>query len=253
MFCDNVVAQKIMIRKKKMYIYGTHACYAALKNTKRKINRIYVIENVKDDLVKQFKIPFKIEIKDKNFLNSLLPQDAVHQGIVIDTEPLHVPTIDDIIKNGKSNSTVLILDQIQDPHNIGAIIRTAAAFDVDAIIVQDKYGPSISGLIAKIACGGLEEVPVIKQINLAQSIKKLKQNEYWTICLDERGKINVNNTNMQDNKKAIIMGAEGDGVRKLILESADILVKIPMKENSNVTSLNVSNAAAIALFGICTK
>jgi len=232
-----------------MLIYGIHACVAALKNKNRIIKHIYATTNAVNNMKKYIDMSsFQVEKKDKNFLSEILPQGFVHQGVVVECEDAKDIFLNEVIKQGKAKSTIVILDQVTDPHNIGAILRSCAVFGGDGVVVQEKNSPNMNGLIAKIACGGAEEVPLIKEVNLARAIEKLKENEYWVVGLDERGKVSLSDTGLNGGKVAIVLGAEGKGIRPLILDKCDIIARIPMNAESIVTSCNVSVAASIALF-----
>lgn len=240
--------------KKENLLYGIHAVSCALKNGKRKINRIFATSKGIENLAKFAKVDkYKVFIKKKHEIDDMLPEGAVHQGVVLDCEPLNKVTLEDVVNRAEEKSVVLILDQVSDPHNIGAIIRSVSAFGADAVIVQEKNSPNITGLVAKIACGGVEESPMVKVVNLARSMEKLKENGYWIIGLDERGKCELSSTGLEAGKIAIVLGAEGPGIRDLVLKKCDLLARIPMSPKSKVSSINVSNAAVVALYEFFRK
>jgi 23S rRNA (guanosine2251-2'-O)-methyltransferase len=147
----------------------------------------------------------------------------------------------------KSTKPIVILDQISDPHNVGAIMRTAAAFNAAAIIIAKNNAPDESANIAKIACGTMEITPIIKVVNITKTMEQIKEYGYWCIGLDGHAKQSISSSNLPD-KLALVLGSEGKGIRKLVKQTCDLLVTIPM--NPNVESLNVSNAAAISLYEI---
>ncbi|MCT4575499.1 MAG: 23S rRNA (guanosine(2251)-2'-O)-methyltransferase RlmB [Alphaproteobacteria bacterium] len=240
--------------KKENLLYGIHAVSCALKNEKRKINRIFATLKGIENLAKFAKVDnYRVVIKKKHEIDDMLPEGAVHQGVVLDCEHLNKVTLEDVINRADEKSVVLILDQVSDPHNIGAIIRSVSAFGADAVIVQEKNSPNITGLVAKIACGGVEEAPMVKVVNLSRSMEKLKENGYWIIGLDERGKCELSSTGLEAGKIAIVLGAEGPGIRDLVLKKCDLLARIPMSHKSKVSSINVSNAAVVALYEFFRK
>jgi len=236
---------------KDRLIYGLHAVEGALKNSSRKINCIFATDNGLNSLSKNINVSkYNVKIKQGNEISAMLPEGAVHQGVVLDCSPLSNISLKDLIAkaSNKDKSVVLLLDQVSDPHNIGAIIRSTSALGGDAVIVQDKNSPEINGLIAKTACGGIEEAPLIRVVNLARALEELKDNGYWVVGLDERGKCNIDSTNLKGGKVVLVLGAEGPGIRDLIVKKCDLLARIPMSENTKVASINVSNAAAISLY-----
>ncbi len=234
------------------WIFGNHAVQCALANDKRVIKRILLTKNasnhISDDLLVG---QTRAEIVERKYIDDIIGEDMVHQGMTILTKPLANIKIEEIIESASDKSRILILDQITDPHNVGAILRSAAIFGADAIILQDRNAPQESGILAKSASGALEEVPLIRVGNLARSIDYLKQHDFWIVGFSGDAEltlgINKIGNNKTDTKLALVMGAEGSGMRRLTQEKCDILLKISMCEN-NVGSLNVSNAAAVALF-----
>jgi 23S rRNA (guanosine2251-2'-O)-methyltransferase len=247
-------------------IYGVHATTEALLNPKRSIHRILAsknaqtaIKNVLNEATdKGLKRP-AITIMDRYALDTLLPHGAVHQGIIVDAAPLDIPRLDTIIEKAK---LFVILDQVTDPHNVGAILRSSAAFGADGFIVQDSHAPDITGILAKIACGDVEHTPILRETNLSRLIEKLKDHGFTCIGFDEHTDMTLadmslanmtitSTTEGQENrpeKIALVMGAEGTGLRQLVAKKCDFLVRLPTQ--GRIASLNVSNAAAIALYEI---
>lgn len=231
-------------------IYGKHACIAVLSNPMRKIKRVMVTKNTKEELGdKIFSNVKNLLTVDSKKLDDLLPREAVHQGVAIECEPLVQPSLHEWL-NADYSKPVLILDQVSDPHNVGAILRSGAAFDVGAVIATDRNAPSESGVMAKTASGALEIVPLISVGNLVQAIELLKKNGYWIYGLDGEAKQTINEIKM-DKKSALVLGAEGRGLRRLTGEHCDMLMRLPMSDK--MESLNVSNAAAIALYELYRK
>ncbi|MCE2926737.1 MAG: 23S rRNA (guanosine(2251)-2'-O)-methyltransferase RlmB [Rickettsiales bacterium] len=232
-----------------LFIYGKHAALAALSNPMRKIKRVMVTKNTHAECANELSKCKNLAITDAAKIDSQLPRDAVHQGIVVECEPLEQVSLQGWLKE-EHNRPVLLLDQVSDPHNVGAILRTAAAFGVGAVITLERNAAQESGTLAKSASGALEVVPLISVGNLAQTIKILKKAGYWTYGLDGEAKETIGQQKF-DAKTALILGAEGRGLRRLTAEHCDFLVKIPM--SGQMESLNVSNAAAVAMYEIARR
>lgn len=229
------------------YLYGVHAVVEALKNPERTHKRLFHTDksytHVKE-ILKKVDVQEIIKV-EKSEISKLLPKDAVHQGLLLDTSPLPEVFLSDVMIKAGDRARILILDKVTDPHNVGAIMRSAAALGADAVIVQKIHSPNITGLLAKIACGAIEHIPLIKESNLNQTISKLQIDGFYCIGLDERGEKTI--AEYDKNKKlALVLGAEGSGVRPSIVESCDEMVKLPTLPP--IYSLNVSNAAAIGLY-----
>ena len=183
---------------------------------------------------------------DRKLLDSLVGQNAVHQGIVAKCDPL--PPVDfrafvQSVKD-KEKALIVILDQVTDPHNIGAIMRSAVAFNASAVIMPEAGAPGESGTLAKSASGATELIPLIRVSNLAHAMDSLKKAEFWCVGLDGYAKSYITDSKLP-KKCALVLGAE-DGMRRLTMENCDMVVKLPM--NSAIESLNVSNAAAVAMY-----
>ena len=228
------------------WIYGIHACLAALDNPKRRIHTILVtrssanfVENLSRPDLPQY------QIVDRNQLNASLPPESVHQGIAIQCDPLAKLHLADVISQAPENSAVVVLDQANDPRNIGSVLRSAAAFGATAVIVPDRGTPEVSGAMAKAAAGAIESMPFIRVTNLARALRSLKDDGYWCVGLDGRAEQTLAATNMS-GKTAIVMGAEGSGLRQLTAETCDYLAKIPI--SGDMESLNLSIATSIALY-----
>ena len=230
-----------------MWVYGTHAVVAALNNPKRKVTRICVTGNEAENIrsaIDKARHP-KWDIVDNKQLASLLKHDAVHQGVAIEVEPLPSVSLDEVLAGAET--PVVILDQITDPHNVGAILHSAAAFDACAIVMQDRHSPALGGALAKAACGAVECVPIIEVNNIAKALDRIKQANYWVAGLDGNTDTEFGNAKL-DKKTALVLGAEGKGLRRLVREHCDVLVRLPLSEK--MESLNVSNAAAVALYAL---
>ena len=232
-------------KNKDMLLFGRHPIELALKNPRRTILELY---HTKDALAGIMLPPtIKTKCVDRPFLDSLVGKDTIHQGLVARVNPLSQPTLDDILKKikDKKTSLIVILDQITDPHNVGAILRSAVAFDADAVIVPEAGAPPETGTLAKSASGALELIPLIRVSNLIRAIEKLKKADFWCIGLDGYAKESISGAKLPQ-KCAFVMGSEGDGMRRLTQENCDYSVKLPM--NPVIESLNVSNAAALTLY-----
>lgn len=236
-------------------IYGKHAVLAALANPKRQIRRLFLTpearENLSQDIHSALEAGNQGDIPisglDKRDLEDLLPAGAVHQGIALEAAPPETQHIEDILETTADDpkATLVILDQATDPHNIGAILRSAAAFGAAAVVVQDRHAPDITGTMAKAASGALERVSMVRTPNLARAMEKIKAAGFWCIGLDSHAEQTLVEADLS-GRVALVLGAEGAGLRRLTRENCDLLVKVPMTDA--VESLNLSNAAAVALY-----
>ncbi len=233
---------------KTYWLYGVHAVRAALLNETREIKRMVATKQAMEKFTSECKAR-KINPEDKSpqDISKLLPEDAVHQGIALEVRPLPEMALEDYLAIAKGPKPLLLLDQVTDPHNVGAILRTAAAFGVGAIIVTKDHAAQESATMAKASSGGIEIVPIITVTNLSQSMETLKKHGYWCIGLDGEAKQTIAQAKL-NNKTALVLGAEGKGLRRLTAERCDLLVRLPI--SSAMESLNVSNAAAVALYAL---
>ena len=239
------------LKNQQLIIYGRHAVLSALKNPKRKIQKLLISAENKSEIEKAApSIPFTII--DKKDFAKFLPEDAVHQGFALYCSRLMSYDIMDLIEiaENKNRCCILILDQVTDPQNIGAIIRSCAAFEALGLIVQDKNSPLESGAMDKAAAGTIEFVPIARVTNLSRAIETLKENGFWVMGMDGYAETTIDKIN-KDGKIAIVMGSEGKGMRRLVQENCDSSVKLPI--SPNVESLNVSTAAAITLYELSKK
>lgn len=235
------------------WLYGNHAVRAALRNPDRRCLRLLVLGDADAEIL-QLAADRKIRVEpsDKKNFDALFREGAVHQGVALSVEPLEELGIEDIVRQHANNSSavVLILDQVTDPHNIGAILRSAAAFGAAAVVVQDKNSPAATAVLAKSASGALDLVPLVRAVNLSRAMEYLKQHDYWCIGLDASAEKTLAEIK-SSGKYALVLGAEGEGMRRLVAENCDFLAKLPI--DSAIGSLNVSNAAAIALYELNRK
>jgi len=188
-----------------------------------------------------------LKVVERKEIDKQLPAEAVHQGIAAQVKPLENQLLEDIciLAEGKDRCRVLILDQVTDPQNVGAIIRSCAAFGADALIMQDKNAPAESGAMVKASAGTIEFLPVCRVTNLSRAIEHLKKAGFWVAGMDGYAETTIDKMN-KNGRIAIVMGSEGKGMRRLVEESCDETVKLPI--DARVESLNVSTAAAIALY-----
>ena len=223
-------------------IFGFHAVHEALRAGRRKLLRLHATAAAAEKLQGEIalaKIP--VNPVSGEDISASLAQDAVHQGVLLEARP--IPMIDISEISGKSG-IVLVLDQVTDPHNVGAILRTAAAFGVDALVTTERHSPEFSGVLAKAASGGLEHVAIVSVVNLSRALSELGDMGYLRIGLDSEGAQVLEQTPMR-RPLALVLGAEGKGLRRLTRERCDAIARLDMP--GPVKSLNVSNACAIAL------
>lgn len=233
----------------RVWLYGIHACKAALNNPNRILFEVAQLADKSSERITfDPSIPVsKIKTVDRMWFDKKFGVGAVHQGIAIQVSELSDFSFEDLELDNITNQIVIILDQVSDPHNVGAIIRSAAAFGVKAIVMTNRNAPEETGTLAKSASGALELVPIIRSPNLFQAIEKLKKIGFWTYGFAETGSTPMQKANFS-GKIALVMGAEGKGMRRLTSESCDFLIHL---ETSNkFSTLNVSNAAAIALYTV---
>jgi len=229
--------------------YGRHAVIAALANPNRVVRKIWGTREALGALDLPPVLP--IVYADVADLGRMVPSDAPHQGIVAEVEPLDDVWLGDALEAGEDDKRpVLVLDQVTDPHNVGAILRSAAAFDALCIVTQDRHAPPESGVLARSASGALEIVPWVRVVNLARALDEIAEAGYWRIGLDGEADTNLGDA-IGDSRVALVLGAEGEGLRHNSMAHCDILAKLPI--SPRMESLNVSNAAAIALYAAASR
>jgi len=223
-------------------MYGWHTVTAALQNPARQIRKLLATENAARRLTEEgVPTPPQLEVVRPGAIAERLLPDAVHQGLYLETEPLPAPAIENLPARG----LVLVLDQITDPHNVGAIFRSAAAFATTAIVTTQRHSPDATGALAKAASGALEHVPLVNVQNLARGLAALKANGFMVVGLDSEGQADLAALPLRA-PLALVLGAEGKGLRQLTKETCDHLARIDVP--GAIKSLNVSNAAALALY-----
>jgi 23S rRNA (guanosine2251-2'-O)-methyltransferase len=223
-------------------LYGWHPVKAALENPARHIRRLLATENALRRLNEE-QVPLRVEpelVRPQTIAQRLSP-DALHQGLLVEADPLPVPELEDIAPAG----IVLVLDQITDPHNVGAIARSAAAFAASAIVTTARHSPEATGVLAKSASGALEYVPLVAVQNLARALVALKERGYLVVGLDSSGAVDFAEAAVR-SPLALVLGAEGKGLRQLTLATCDQVARLDVP--GRIKSLNVSNAAALALY-----
>jgi len=227
------------------WLYGLHAVRAALVNPRRVIRRAVLTERAAEDLRSSLS-RVRPEIYVPDAMSRLLPQGAVHQGAALLCEPLPALDIAGALAQTKAEARIVaVLDQVTDPHNEGAILRSAAAFGIAAVVVQDRHAPPESGALAKAASGALDIVPRVTVVNIARALEELGRQGFWRIALAADGEAPLSQAAPQGDI-ALALGAEGAGLRRLVRERCDSAAFIPM--TGAMDSLNVSNAAAIAFY-----
>ncbi len=229
--------------------YGRHAVLAALANPERTVRKLWGTREALAALDIPPVIP--ITYADVADLGRLVPSDAPHQGLVAEVDPLEDLWLGDLLEQGRDDlRPLVVLDQVTDPHNVGAIMRTAAAFDALGIVTQDRNSPSESGALARAAAGTLETVPWVRVVNLARALEEIAEAGFWRIGLTGHAKGTLAEV-MGDARIALVLGAEGEGMRQNTEAHCDQLAKLPI--SPKVESLNVSNAAAIALYAVTVR
>ncbi len=223
-------------------LYGWHTVSLALANPKRHFRKLLLTENAARRLTEE-NIPTRItpELVRPNEIDRLLSADAVHQGLYAETDPLPSPDLEALAPEG----LVLVLDQITDPHNVGAILRSAAAFAVKAIVTTARHSPEATGVLAKSASGALELVPLVTVQNLARALTALNERGFQTVGLDSEGSENLSAIELRE-PLALVLGAEGKGLRQLTRQTCSAVARLDMP--GEIKSLNVSNAAVLALY-----
>ena len=224
-------------------LWGRHAVAAALDNPQRKVLRAWATRDAVQYM--QFPKDVAVTLAEAPDLGRLVPSDAPHQGVVIEVEPLDDVWLDGLLGDAPEGAVLLVLDQVTDPHNVGAILRSAAAFGAIGIVTQDRHAPPESGVIAKAASGALERVPWARVVNLARALDEIGEAGFWRIGLAGDAELQLKDA-LGPPKVALVLGAEGAGMRHNTREHCDALARLPISDA--IESLNVSNAAAVALY-----
>ncbi|NBC38037.1 23S rRNA (guanosine(2251)-2'-O)-methyltransferase RlmB [Novosphingobium sp. FSY-8] len=230
-------------------LWGHHAVEAALMNPNRSHRKLWATREAIANLCGDLPADFTVEYAQAVDLARLVARDAPHQGLVLECDPLDDVFLDDVLDSDPERP-IIVLDQVTDPHNVGAIMRSAAAFNACAIVTQDRHAPPESGTLAKSASGALEILPWVRVVNLARALEEIAEAGYWRIGLAGEAQSTLAEA-LPAGPVALVLGAEGDGMRHNITQHCDALARLPIHEQ--MESLNVSNAAAIALYAAAAR
>jgi 23S rRNA (guanosine2251-2'-O)-methyltransferase len=224
-------------------LYGIHTVQAAIANPRRRIHRMLVTRNALERLgvSDMTALPFPAELSEPRAIEKITGSDAVHQGVLIEAEPLRPKALPQLAET----ELVIVLDQVTDPHNVGAIMRSAVAFGAGALITTERHSPHESGVLAKSASGALEHIDLIEVRNLAAALGELHLAGFQTVGLDSDGPAELEKS-LTSERIALVLGAEGKGLRQKTRETVTTLARLDMP--GAIRSLNVSNAAAVALY-----
>jgi 23S rRNA (guanosine2251-2'-O)-methyltransferase len=226
----------------QVHLYGLHTVRAALENPERKNVKLSVTQNALARLeIDAGQLGIPVEIVSPQDIDKVLGPEAIHQGVMLETRPLPVRRLEAL----KDSPLLLVLDQVTDPHNVGAIMRSAVAFGAGAVITTQRHSPTESGVLAKSASGALELIPYIQITNLADALAELHRLGFFSIGLDSEGPAQIEGT-FSGERIALVLGSEGKGLRQKTRETVNALARLDMP--GAIKSLNVSNAAAIAMY-----
>ena len=234
-------------------LWGRHAVEAALNNPLRSYRKLWATREAVAALDGELPADFPLEFAQAADLGRLVARDAPHQGLVLECDALDDVFLEDVLAGEDGDNAtqpLIVLDQVTDPHNVGAILRSAAAFGARAVITQDRHAPPESGVVAKSASGALEIVPWVRVVNLARALEEIAKAGYWRIGLAGDGALTLSEA-LPVGAVALVVGAEGEGLRHNIIQHCDAIAHLPI--SAAVDSLNVSNAAAIALYAVATR
>ena len=233
-------------------LFGRHAVMAALSNPRRTVRALTgsaetaaelaeVVAALPETRRQALPVPRTATAEE---IAALVGEGAVHQGLVARVDPLPDTALEEVLDAAGPQALLMVLDQVTDPHNLGAVLRSAAAFGADAVIVQDRHTPQVTAVVAKTASGALDVTPLVRVTNLARALRSIQEAGFWCVGLAEEGPVALDTLDLS-GRAALVMGAEGDGLRRLTRETCDQLVHLPTR--APIRSLNVSAAAAIAL------
>ncbi len=235
--------------KGTVWLYGTHAVAAALANPARRLRRLLLTEEAEAAISQQLAPPWALSVEriDRARLDHLLGRDVVHQGAALLADPLAPPSLQSVLEKP---GVIVVLDQVTDPRNVGAIMRSAAAFGAAAVITQDRNAPEETGGLAKAASGALETMPLLRAVNITRTLIALKAANVWCVGLDAAGPP-LSGPAFAGRRVALVLGAEGEGMRRLTKETCDEIAGLTIK--GVVESLNVSAAASVALYELARR
>lgn len=238
--------------RNQVWLYGLHAVKAALANPRRQRHRLLLSRDASEAMYGDTSQINDLtpEVMTRDEIGRVLPAGAVHQGAALLADTLSAIALEDVIDQAAEKTVIVILDQVTDPQNVGAILRSAAAFGASAVVMPDRHAPPETGALVKAASGAVELVPLVRVINLARAMEDLKAAGFWIAGLDGQAPQTLAAADMT-GKVALVLGAEGEGLRRLTRDHCDILVRLPIAER--MESLNVSAAAAVALYELAPK
>lgn len=242
-------------RRDRLWLYGRHAVAAALASPARSCHRLMATENTMAEMRRLVgaapgRRELEIVVVARDELARGLDPGAVHQGVALEVASLPNPLLDRVCRprpGAESSATVVVLDRVTDPQNVGAVLRAAAAFGALAVVVPERHAPRESGALAKAASGALETMPLVRVTNLARALGDLKRLGYWCMGLDANAPDSIADTR-PGGATALVLGAEGEGLRRLTGERCDLHVRLPM--SGPMESLNVAGAVAVALYAL---
>ncbi len=233
-------------------LFGFHAVAAAWLNPARPARRLLLTQNGRKRMASVLQRANKAGLQrpepvaaESGAIEKLLPRGAVHQGVLLETGDLPEIHLEDILQDDSSSALLVVLDQVTDPHNVGAVLRSAAAFGAKAVLMTERHAAASTGVLAKSASGALEVTPLVRIPNLARALAAMQKAGYWCVGLDESGKPALHEIRLPA-RLALVLGAEGEGLRRLTAESCDEISRLSTQ--GPVGSLNVSNAAAVAIY-----
>lgn len=230
-------------------LWGRHAVEAALRNPARIHRKLWATHEGLESLDGELPANFPLELAGAPDLDRLVARDAPHQGLVLECAPLEDIHLDEVLA-GEVAGPIVVLDQVTDPHNLGAVMRSAAAFGAAALVTQDRHAPPEGGVVAKAASGALETLPWVRVVNLARALEEMAEAGYWRIGLAGEAEATLAEA-LPSGPVVLVLGAEGPGMRHNIATHCDALARLPISET--VESLNVSNAAAVALYAVASR
>ncbi len=233
--------------KNQMFLFGKHAVLNALKNPQRKVIRLYITEKNSEKWEEEWGdlSSYAYDIKTAAQMDEILGKKETHQGFILSVLQKFPESLEDFFQNISDTSIVVVLDQVTDPHNVGAILRSCAVFGVGAVVVPERHSASTEGIVSKVASGAMEHVPMIAVGNLKNALAQLQSQGFWIYGLDERGASTLAEVSFS-GRVGLVFGAEGAGLRRLTKDTCDMLISLP--SHGNFSTLNVSTTVAVTLY-----